>query len=108
LPGTIALIGTRILNSGLQAVGRPLAASVAQLTGVAVTVAGLLLFLSRYGIIAAAVTSSVAYTLTFVLQLGILAGDPRFSMAEAFSVKGLIGDLATALGRRRPADALVP
>jgi O-antigen/teichoic acid export membrane protein len=61
LPGTIAYAAARILLSAIVAHGRPGAASLCELAGVALTIPGLLLALPTFGVSAAAVTSSVAY-----------------------------------------------
>jgi O-antigen/teichoic acid export membrane protein len=62
LPGTVAYAGSTTLIQGLYAANRPVSATLAQATGLLVTVPGLLLFLPRGGgILAAAAVSSVAY-----------------------------------------------
>jgi O-antigen/teichoic acid export membrane protein len=69
LPGTVLYAGASVLWSGLYAVNRPFTATVAQVAGAVVTVAGLLLFLESGGINAAAVVTTVAYTVVFVAAL---------------------------------------
>jgi O-antigen/teichoic acid export membrane protein len=55
-------LGTnRILSAGLRAVNRPLTAGNAELLASVVTVAGLIVFIPRLGIIGAAITSLMAY-----------------------------------------------
>jgi O-antigen/teichoic acid export membrane protein len=69
LPGSVAFALAEILISGLNSLGRPGAAAAAQAPGVLVTIVGLLLFLERGGIVAAAIVSSVAYAIVFVTAL---------------------------------------
>jgi O-antigen/teichoic acid export membrane protein len=69
LPGCVLWAGTFVLMSGLYAVGRPLTATLGQASGLAITVVGLLLFLRSGGIEAAALVSTTAYTVAFVLLL---------------------------------------
>jgi O-antigen/teichoic acid export membrane protein len=69
LPGAVLFAGASIVTSGLYAAGRPFTAAVPQLAGMAVTVAGLLLFLPSGGVTAAAIVSSVSYATVFATSL---------------------------------------
>jgi O-antigen/teichoic acid export membrane protein len=69
LPGAVLYAGAGILWSGLYASNRPFTAVLTQVPGLVVTVAGLLIFLPSYGIDAAAIISTVAYTLVFLTAL---------------------------------------
>lgn len=69
LPGTVLLVATSVLCSGLLAATRPLSAAAAQVPGIVTTLCGLLLFLRSGGIIAAALVSTTSYALTFVAAL---------------------------------------
>lgn len=69
LPGSVLYAAASILNSGLYAANRPFMATFTQLGGLAVTVAGLLLFLRSGGIVAAALVSTTSYTVVFLLAL---------------------------------------
>jgi O-antigen/teichoic acid export membrane protein len=69
LIGTVLYAGAAVICSGLYAANRPFTAALAQGTAAAVTVVGLLLFLRRGGIEAAATVSTVAYGLVFVIAL---------------------------------------
>lgn len=69
LIGTVLYAAASVACSGLYAVNRPFTAALAQFTAAAVTVVGLLLFLRRGGIEAAAIVSTVAYGLVFVIAL---------------------------------------
>jgi O-antigen/teichoic acid export membrane protein len=69
LIGTVLYAAGSVACSGLYAVNRPFTAALAQFTAAAVTVAGLLLFLRSGGIEAAAIVSTVAYGLVFVLAV---------------------------------------
>ena len=75
LPGTIAwaltLIATQIGNG----INRPHYGSIAQLTGVVVTVSGLAILVPRYGIAGAAIVSTVAYITRIVILLLLLRRD---------------------------------
>jgi O-antigen/teichoic acid export membrane protein len=69
LPGTVLYAAASVLWSGLYAANRPLTATVAQLAGAVVTVAGLLLFLKGGGVNAAALVTTASYTVVFVVAL---------------------------------------
>jgi O-antigen/teichoic acid export membrane protein len=69
LPGTVLYAAAAVLWSGLYAANRPFTASAAQAAGVIVTIVGLLLFLRSGGITAAALVTSVSYTVIFVAAL---------------------------------------
>ncbi|MBK1837287.1 oligosaccharide flippase family protein [Azospirillum sp. YIM B02556] len=65
LPGAVLYAAAAILLNGLYAENRPFTATLANLLGMAVTLGGLILFLNSGGILAAAIVSTVAYTLVF-------------------------------------------
>nr|WP_295827066.1 oligosaccharide flippase family protein [uncultured Azospirillum sp.] len=65
LPGAVLYAAASILLNGLYAENRPFTATMANLLGMLVTMGGLLLFLRSGGILAAAIVSTVAYTLVF-------------------------------------------
>jgi O-antigen/teichoic acid export membrane protein len=69
LVGAVMWAAAGTLCSGLYALNRPFTAAIAQLAAAVVTVVGLSLFLRHGGIQAAAIVSTVAYTLVFVLAL---------------------------------------
>jgi O-antigen/teichoic acid export membrane protein len=70
LPGAVLFAGSSIVSAGVYAAGRPFTATAAQLAGMAVTIAGLLVFLNRGGgVTAAALVSSAAYATVFVVTL---------------------------------------
>jgi O-antigen/teichoic acid export membrane protein len=69
LPGAVLFAGSSILAAGIYAAGRPLTATLTQLLGMAVTVVGLVAFLSTGGITAAALVSSASYGAIFVASL---------------------------------------
>jgi O-antigen/teichoic acid export membrane protein len=104
LIGTVLYAAGGVACSGLYAVNRPFTAAVAQFTAAAVTVVGLLLFLRRGGIEAAAIVSTVAYGLVFVIALVLYrrtAGLTWRELAPAPSVMATWFRQATrgALGR---------
>ncbi len=69
LPGAVLFAASSIVGAGLYAAGRPFTATLAQLAGMVVTVAGLAIFLRSGGITAAAIVSSVSYATVFVATL---------------------------------------
>ena len=102
-------IASGILETGLQAVNRPLAASVSQLIGLVVTALGLLFTLERFGLTGAAGTALAAAAATFVTALLMMRAEPTFRLGEAFSPRGLAADVREGvhrfkgvLRRRRP------
>jgi O-antigen/teichoic acid export membrane protein len=66
LPGAVLYAAATILLKGLCVENRPFTTTIAQSIGMMATVVGLLAFLRSGGILAAAVVSTVAYTLVFV------------------------------------------
>jgi antigen flippase len=101
LPGIVFWTATSIVASGLQAANKPGRASAAQLVGFAVTVIGLLLTLPRFGILGAALTSSVSYTLTFWIALWLLHRHTGFPVRETFRLRPLRSDAQWLSGRLR-------
>ncbi len=87
LPGAVLYAAASILLNGLYAEERPFTATVAQSLGMAATVVGLLVFLRDGGLLAAAIVSTVAYTLVFVtaaLLYRRTTGLPWRAFAPAF------------------------
>jgi O-antigen/teichoic acid export membrane protein len=71
LPGAFMIGLKQVLYNGANALGRPGLPSCAEGVSIAVTAIGLYLLVPRYGYIGAAVVSSVAYTVSFVVMLGM-------------------------------------
>jgi O-antigen/teichoic acid export membrane protein len=69
LPGAVLFAGSSILTAGIYAAGRPFTATVTQVLGMVVTIAGLFVFLRSGGITAAALVSSVSYLTVFCTAL---------------------------------------
>jgi O-antigen/teichoic acid export membrane protein len=69
LPGAVLFAASSIVGAGLYAAGKPFTATLAQLAGVVVTVAGLAIFLRSGGITAAAIVSSASYATVFLATL---------------------------------------
>jgi O-antigen/teichoic acid export membrane protein len=69
LPGTVVFAAAGVLASGLYALNRPLTAAIPQIAGLVITVGGLLLFLEDGGITAAAIISTLAYSVVFLATL---------------------------------------
>lgn len=98
LPGAVLYASATILLHGLYAENRPFTATVAQSLGMAATVVGLLVFLREDGILAAAIVSSVAYTLVF-LTAALL-----YRRATGLPWRAFLPDVTRLAGRvaRRP------
>lgn len=101
LPGLTAWTAAMIVTGGLNAVNKPARASLAQVGGMLVTGTGLLTLLPRYGITGAALTSTLAYTTVFALQLRFLDREPDFSVRRALSPRLLVTDVSALAGRGR-------
>jgi O-antigen/teichoic acid export membrane protein len=71
LPGALMTGLNQVLYNGASALGRPGLPSCAEGVSMAVTAIGLYLLVPRYGYVGAAIISSVAYTLSFLLMLGL-------------------------------------
>ena len=71
LPGAMMIGLKQVLYNGSSALGRPGLPSVAEGASVAVTAVGLYLLVPRYGYIGAAIISTVAYTISFIVMLGL-------------------------------------
>jgi O-antigen/teichoic acid export membrane protein len=69
LPGSVMIGLNQVLYNGASALGRPGLPSCAEGISMAVTAIGLYLLIPRYGYIGAAIVSSIAYTISFVLML---------------------------------------
>jgi O-antigen/teichoic acid export membrane protein len=71
LPGNVLGAGAVVLWSGLLAAGRPFLSTATEGSGALLTVVGLLLFLESGGIRAAAIVTSCAYVMVFVVSLAL-------------------------------------
>jgi O-antigen/teichoic acid export membrane protein len=69
LPGALMIGLNQVLYNGANALGRPGLPSIAEGIGMLVTAAGLYLMIPRYGYIGAAIVSSAAYTISFVVMM---------------------------------------
>jgi O-antigen/teichoic acid export membrane protein len=67
LVGAVPLAGIVLLNHGLLAIGRPGLTSIGELVAAGVTVAMLVVLLPPLGAMGAAITSVVAYALSFLV-----------------------------------------
>lgn len=72
LPGSFALCLTSTATPALVLLGRPAVTSVAEGIAVMVTVVGLVALVPNYGAAAAAIVSTVAYSLTAMLLVAVL------------------------------------
>jgi O-antigen/teichoic acid export membrane protein len=71
LPGALVTGLNQVLYSGASALGRPGLPSIAECVSMAVTAVGLYLLIPRYGYIGAATVSTIAYSISFLLMLGL-------------------------------------
>jgi O-antigen/teichoic acid export membrane protein len=71
LPGALMTGLNQVLYNGASALGRPGLPSCAEGVSMAVTAVGLYLLVPRYGYVGAAIISSLAYTFSFLLMLGL-------------------------------------
>lgn len=92
LPGVCFWATASIVGSSLKAIGRPSAASGCQFAGVLVTVIGLALLLRPYGIVGAAITSSLSYTTVFVVGLFLFSRATDTSMRSVFDLRSVVRD----------------
>jgi O-antigen/teichoic acid export membrane protein len=69
LPGAVLFAAAPTLIGGINAANRPFTASIPQITGALLTVAGLIVFLPLGGSTAAAIVSTAVYTVVFTLAL---------------------------------------
>lgn len=101
LPGVVFWSATSIVDGGLQALNRPGRASVAQLVGFFFTVVGLATTVPHWGIVGAAATSTLAYTVAFALSLRFFSAASGQTFREVLSPSALASDLAWLLQRAR-------
>jgi O-antigen/teichoic acid export membrane protein len=69
LPGAVLFAGSSILGAGIYAAGKPFTATLTQVLGMVVTIIGLFVFLRTGGITAAALVSTVSYSVVFFATL---------------------------------------
>jgi O-antigen/teichoic acid export membrane protein len=69
LPGAVMIGMNQVLYNGSSALGRPGLPSCAEGVSMAVTAVGLYLLVPHYGYIGAAIVSSIAYTISFLVML---------------------------------------
>ena len=74
MPGAIALSGTKVLASDLTGRGYPGINTVIAICTMVITVLGDVLLIPRYGIIGAAVASSVGYSASLILTMTAFRG----------------------------------
>ncbi|MGH3745034.1 MAG: lipopolysaccharide biosynthesis protein [Mycobacteriales bacterium] len=94
LPGIVAWSANYSVIAGLQSIGRPGRASVAQAYGVAVTIVGLAVLLPTIGAAGASITSTLAYITALVFsarQLRLASGVHLW--AGVFDRRALVSDV---------------
>jgi O-antigen/teichoic acid export membrane protein len=68
LPGALMIGLNQVLYNGSCALGRPGLPSIAEGASMAITAAGLYLLVPHYGYVGAAIVSSAAYTVSFLVM----------------------------------------
>jgi O-antigen/teichoic acid export membrane protein len=82
LPGALMLGLNQVLYNGASALGRPGLPSIAEGISMAVTALGLLVLVPRYGYIGAAIVSSIAYTISFLVMLWLVHSLLKLNIRE--------------------------
>jgi O-antigen/teichoic acid export membrane protein len=90
LPGTVVMCGSVVGLTCLTALGTPGRATLAEVAGLVVTVAGMPLVIFRYGIVGAAVLSTASYLVTFGLYLYYLSRHGRLDLRPRASDAGAL------------------
>lgn len=93
LPGVVLWAAQSILGSGLQSANRPGTASIIQLLAMVVTVLGLVVTLPRFGMVGAALTSSVAYAFAFTASLVVSRSTVGISLRRCLAPSAAWSDL---------------
>lgn len=105
LPGICMWAGSTIVGGGINALGRPGLASMSQFIGVVITVVGLVVTLPTWGIVGAALTSTVSYSVVFVVMLSQFGRISGTRLGETFSIGAIGADVRSVASefRRTPA-----
>jgi len=101
LPGVLLCSASFVLTAGLQGRGHPGRASLIQLTSVILLPIGVVLTVPRHGILAAAVMSSLAYGLVFLLSHALLARSGALSLRSTLALSAVRSDTRWLLDRVR-------
>ncbi len=112
IPGVVAYSVVAVLSRYLSGVGRPGTGTAILLIGLAVNLVANLILVPRFGILGAAVSSSISYGLTALITLGVFIRLSGRGLAETLIVRR--SDIVAALavfqavwrrlrGHRRPA-----
>jgi O-antigen/teichoic acid export membrane protein len=102
VPGVVALVGAQIAISLLNAAGRPGLGSTVLIPSMIVTVVGLILFLPKFGVTAAATVSTVAYGAMFVVALFALRSAVGVRLADVIGPAALRAEIVAVGHRFRP------
>ena len=86
LPGTVALGLNQVLYDGARALERPALPSFAEGLSIAVTAAGLVLLLPRFGFLGAAMASTAAYTASLAFMLHLARSRLQLSVRELLGI----------------------
>ncbi len=92
LPGVLLWCANTIVSAGLEALDMPGRASMAQIAGIVVTVVGLIATLPVWGIVGAAITSSLAYATTFFISTHLLRRTRTVSLRAALHPRLMASD----------------
>jgi O-antigen/teichoic acid export membrane protein len=84
LPGALMIGLNQVLYNGSSALGHPGLPSIAEGVSMVITAVGLYLFIPRYGYVGAAAVSTVAYTVSFVILLGIARTKLKIEIGSLF------------------------
>lgn len=99
LPGAVALSGSGTASVCLSAVGRPGKTTIAEVSGLVVTLLGLPFVVPTFGITGAAVLSTVTYLTTFVVYCVFLR---RLGPVGWWPGRREVRTIGAAVGRRMP------
>jgi O-antigen/teichoic acid export membrane protein len=104
VPGIVALVGGQIIISLLNAAGRPGLGSAVLVPSVVITIVGLLVFLPRYGVTAAATVSTISYAAMFLVALVALRSAVGVRFTDVAGTAVLRAEVAAARDRFLPRE----
>ncbi|MGH9278678.1 MAG: polysaccharide biosynthesis C-terminal domain-containing protein [Acidimicrobiales bacterium] len=100
LPGTVVFCASMVGESFLTATGRPGRVTFAELSGLALTLVGLPIVVPRWGIVGAAILSSVSYSVVLAVCVTFLRQGGPVSLRIQRTDLVAFADLARNLSRR--------
>ena len=84
VPGTMLVGLNQVLYNGANALGKPALPSIAEGVSMVITALGLYVLVPRYGYVGAAIVSTIAYSVSFVVMLVIAKRTLHISIASLF------------------------